>query len=74
MSEMIRVKAKQLGYYDLKRRKEDCVFDIDPKHFSEKWMEKLEDSPSAPSGRSSNPKSRFKPIESDSKQNELEVI
>lgn len=34
------VKAKRLGYYDHKRRKEGDVFSLDSKDdFSEKWME-----------------------------------
>ena len=42
---MIKVKATRLGYYDLQRRKEDEIFDIqDDKEFSPKWMEKVGDS------------------------------
>lgn len=38
----MRVKATQLGYYDLKRRPEGSVFELqDPKHFSSAWMAKL---------------------------------
>lgn len=34
------VKAKRLGYYDHKRRKEGDVFTLSSKdHFSDKWME-----------------------------------
>jgi hypothetical protein len=40
----MKVKAKQLGYYDHKRRQEGVVFDLlDKKHFSKKWMEWVDD-------------------------------
>jgi hypothetical protein len=38
----MKVKATQLGYYDLKRRPPGAVFELnDPKHFSSVWMAKL---------------------------------
>lgn len=40
----MKVKAIQLGYYDMKRRKEGDVFELlDEKDFSKKWMISLED-------------------------------
>lgn len=40
---MIRVRAKQLGFYGNVRRREGDVFDIaHEKHFSERWMERTE--------------------------------
>jgi hypothetical protein len=43
----IRVKAtfanpKQYGFYDTKRRYDGDEFDINPDHFSEKWMVKVD--------------------------------
>lgn len=72
MTEKIQVRAKKLGYHDLKRRREGNVFGVNPSEFSSNWMEKLEDSPSAESGRSSDLKS--KRVETKSKQLDLEVI
>lgn len=45
----MRVKAKfsnnKFGFYGDKRRRDGDEFELsDPKHFSEKWMVKLEDS------------------------------
>ena len=38
----MRVKATQLGYYDLERRPEGSTFELkDPKHFSKNWMSRL---------------------------------
>lgn len=38
----MQVRAKREGYYGLKRRKPNTVFNLkDPKHFSSKWMEKV---------------------------------
>lgn len=38
----MQVKATRLGYYEHKRRHPDVVFTlVNPKDFSEKWMEKL---------------------------------
>lgn len=40
----MKVKATRLGFYGYLRRKPGAVFALsDPKHFSEKWMEKVED-------------------------------
>lgn len=39
----MKVRAKKLGYYGLRRRQEGEVFELkDEKFFSETWMEKLE--------------------------------
>jgi hypothetical protein len=38
----MKVKAKEMGFYDLKRRYEGEVFILhDPKLFSDRWMEKV---------------------------------
>lgn len=43
MAKSIKVRAKQLGYFDLKRRYPGDEFFIkDEKAFSAKWMEKVE--------------------------------
>ncbi len=68
MAEKMQVKSKRMGYYDLKRRPEGAVFMIEPKYFSDKWMEKVEEA--APSVRGS--KSKSKPVESE--PIDLEVI
>ena len=40
----MKVRATRLGFYDLKRRKEGETFILhDPKLFSDKWMECLDD-------------------------------
>jgi len=40
----MKVQAKELGYYEHKRRREGDVFTLlDPKDFSEKWMISLEE-------------------------------
>lgn len=40
----MKVKAKQLGYYNHKRVKEGSIIHLEsPSHFSKVWMEKLED-------------------------------
>jgi hypothetical protein len=45
MNMTIKVRAKQLGYYDHLRRKEGIEFSIaKPEHFSERWMEKIDPS------------------------------
>lgn len=39
----MRVRATELGYYGDRRQRAGQVFTLtDPKHFSEKWMEKLD--------------------------------
>lgn len=39
----MRVRAKRLGFYDLKRRREGEEFILhDPKQFSEVWMEAVD--------------------------------
>ena len=39
----MKVKALKMGYYDGLRRREGAVFSLsDEKHFSSKWMEKLD--------------------------------
>lgn len=39
----MKVRATQMGFYDYKRRRIGHIFDLsDPKHFSEKWMERLD--------------------------------
>jgi hypothetical protein len=55
----MKVRATQMGYYDLKRRREGDVFEIKTeKEFSSKWMEKLD----SKSARSRKPKEE---VESD---------
>ena len=55
----MKVRATQMGYYDLKRRREGDVFEIKTeKEFSKKWMEKLD----SKSSRSRRPKDE---VESD---------
>lgn len=38
----MKVRAKRIGYYNHLRKREGVVFKVDPKHFSDKWMEKTE--------------------------------
>jgi hypothetical protein len=41
----MRVRAKQLGYYDHLRRKPGAEFTLaKPEHFSERWMEEIDPS------------------------------
>jgi hypothetical protein len=37
----MRVQVLKQGYFDLKRRNEGDIIEVDPKLFSEKWMKKL---------------------------------
>lgn len=43
----MKVQAKfangKFGFYGDRRRRDGDIFEIDPKHFSEKWMVKIED-------------------------------
>ncbi len=56
----MRVKAKKLGYYNLKRRKPGVEFHImDQKHFSEKWMYSL-DNPELNEEGSQDPSAHLK--------------
>jgi hypothetical protein len=45
----MRVQVTKQGYYDLKRRYEGEILDIEPKLFSEKWMQKLDGEKATPS-------------------------
>lgn len=39
----MRVRATKMGFYDNRRQREGSEFNLlDPKHFSEKWMERLD--------------------------------
>lgn len=60
----VRVKAGQMGYYGMSRRREGSVFELtDEAHFSERWMEEVD----APA------KAEAKAEESESQKSEPEV-
>lgn len=62
----MKVKALQLGYYDLLRRKPGEVFELfEESHFSKRWMEKVSgDAPVARRGRPPKAAIQPKPAES----------
>lgn len=39
----MKVRAKRMGYYNHLRKREGVIFEVEPKHFSDKWMERIED-------------------------------
>lgn len=38
----MKVRAKRMGYYNHLRRREGVIFEVDPKCFSDMWMEQIE--------------------------------
>lgn len=60
----MKVKAKKLGYYGNKRRREDQVFHIkSEKDFSEVWMKKLDSESSSPAKKKKKAPSKAKASE-----------
>jgi len=67
----MKVRALRLGYYGDKRRREDAVFFLkDKSHFSEKWMEVIEENAKPKRKKAASPKK----VESKEVDSNAEVI
>lgn len=54
----MKVRAKRLGYYNHRRRREGDIFELtDETMFSDKWMERLDDNKPTPK-KSKEPENR----------------